>query len=147
KAQQDFNSLKQFTENASHELQTPLAIIRTKFDLLIQAETLTQQQIEALQSANDALQRLSNLNKSLLLLTKIENKQFEEKVTINLKELIENKLIQLSELIQNKNIHVTYSLEEITINMNSDLAEILLNNLLVNAIKHNVPNGEIIINL
>ncbi|MBS1579607.1 MAG: HAMP domain-containing histidine kinase [Bacteroidetes bacterium] len=147
KAQQEFTSLKQFTENASHELQTPLAIIRTKFDILIQNENLSQQQIEAIQAANNALHRLANLNKSLLLLTKIENSQFQEKSNIDFKLSIKNKLIQLNELIQNKNIQVGLNLEEVSINMNNDLAEILLNNLLINAIKYNVQGGEIIIQL
>ncbi|MBS1628134.1 MAG: HAMP domain-containing histidine kinase [Bacteroidetes bacterium] len=147
KAQQDFTSLKHFTENASHELQTPLAIIRTKLDLLIQNENLSQQQTEAIQSANNALQRLANLNKSLLLLTKIENNQYEQKININLKAIIQTKLIQLNELIQNKNIQVGVNLEEVNINMNNDLVEILLNNLLINAIKYNTQGGKIIINL
>lgn len=147
KAQQDFISLKQFTENASHELQTPLAIIRTKLDILIQNENLSQQQTEAIHAANNALQRLANLNKSLLLLTKIENNQYEQKTNINFKSIIQNKLIQLNELIQNKNIQLGLNLEDVSINMNNDLAEILLNNLLINAIKYNSQGGKIIINL
>jgi hypothetical protein len=76
-AQVDYRSLKTFSENASHELQTPLAVIRSKLDLLIQDENLTEQQSIALQSTYNAIQKLTTLNQTLLLLAKIENRQFE----------------------------------------------------------------------
>ena len=78
RADQDYLSLKEFTENASHEMQTPVAVIRSKLDLLIQEENLTKGQGENIQSLYEAIDKLSKLNKSLLLLTKIENKQFNE---------------------------------------------------------------------
>ncbi len=78
KAQQDYQTLKEFTENASHELQTPLAVIQSKLDILIQNEKLSENESNAIQSAYNAVQGLSKLNHSLLLLAKIENKQFSE---------------------------------------------------------------------
>ncbi|MBP1652237.1 MAG: histidine kinase, partial [Bacteroidetes bacterium] len=79
KAIQDYERLKEFTENASHELQTPLAIIRSKLEMMMQGENLTEYQFNALQSASEALDRLARMNQSLLLLTKIENEQFDNK--------------------------------------------------------------------
>jgi len=139
--------LKAFTENASHEIQTPLAIINSKLDLLMQDERLTDTQSQALHEAGSALQRLSRLNKSLLLLTRIENKQFNETSNIDLHKRIEEKLSELKELIDDKNIEVNRNLKNSNINMNSDLADILLNNLIGNAIRHTSKNGQISITL
>lgn len=147
KAEQDYLVLREFTENASHELQTPLAIIRSKLDVLIQEENLSEQQSNAVQSAYDAIQRLTRINQSLLLLAKIENKQFSETSTIDVKEIVEQKLKQFHELWQSKNISVTHKLETATIKMNATLADILFNNLLGNAIRHNIDHGTIEITL
>ncbi|CAN5204847.1 hypothetical protein BH11BAC6_BH11BAC6_10020 [soil metagenome] len=147
KAEEDYIVLKEFTENASHELQTPLAVIRSKLDLLIQDEHLTAQQSDAMQAAYDAIQKLSRMNQSLLLLAKIENRQFNETAAIDLKALMENKLYQFRELWQSQHIIVVTDLEEASITMNESLADILLNNLLSNATKHNKNNGAINIHL
>lgn len=147
KAEQDYLVLREFTENASHELQTPLAIIRSKLDVLIQEENLSEQQSNAVQSAYDAIQRLTRINQTLLLLAKIGNKQFAQTELVDLKILIQNKLNQFHELWQNRNIEVAADLENAKININAALADILLNNLLSNAIKHNVQNGKIKIHL
>jgi signal transduction histidine kinase len=77
-AEKEYTLLKEFTENASHELQTPLAIVRTKLDTLIQDEHLSESQSIAAQTAYEAIQKLAKLNQSLLLLSKIENRQFSE---------------------------------------------------------------------
>lgn len=147
KAQQDYHSLKEFTENASHELQTPVAVIKSRLDNLIQDENLTQQQSHSVEEAYNALNRLNKLNQSLLLLTKIENGQFSAIKQINLKEKTENKLNQFCELWQGKNIKVQKTLEEANIEMNENLADMLLNNLLGNAVKHNIYNGSVEIHL
>ncbi|MBS1934080.1 MAG: HAMP domain-containing histidine kinase, partial [Bacteroidetes bacterium] len=73
----DYETLKNFADNASHEMQTPLAILNSKLDLLIQEPNLNESQTKQLQSMYDAMSRLTNLNRSLLLLTKIENNQFK----------------------------------------------------------------------
>ena len=143
KAQQDFRALKEFTENASHEMQTPLAIIQSKLDLLIQDEKLSEAQSVVAQSVYKSIQKLSNLNQSLLLLAKIDNKQFEETSSINLKEKIQKKMEAFQELWANENITVSASLEDASVKMNRALADILLNNLLSNATKHNFPDGNI----
>jgi signal transduction histidine kinase len=146
-AQIDYFILKEFTENASHEMQTPLAIIRSKLDLLIQDEYLSEKQSKTVQSAYSAIQKLSRLNQSLLLLTKIENQQFEEITTVNFNKKIEEKVEAFHELWQTENISISVSLKDAFIEMNNQLADILLNNLLSNATHHNFTNGDIDIEL
>jgi len=142
-AQQEYSLLKEFTENASHEMQTPLAIIRSKLDLLIQDENLSEDQSKTMQSAYTAIEKLSRLNQSLLLLAKIENNQYADTSRINLKDKITEKLDAFHELWQNQNISVTFSLKDATVNLNTELADILLNNLFSNATRHNFSNGTI----
>ena len=140
-ARQEYSLLKEFTENASHEMQTPLAIIRSKLDLLIQDENLSEGQSKTMQSAYGAIEKLSRLNQSLLLLAKIENNQFAETTNINLKQKLEEKLDAFHELWQNQNISVSSSLGDATVSLNNELTDILLNNLLSNATRHNFSNG------
>jgi len=142
-AKDDYRILKEFTENASHETQTPLAIIRSKLDLVIQDEGLSEGQTDALKSAYAAVSRLSKLNQSLLLLTKIENQQFTALETIDLKERLEEKLHQFHEFWQSNNITITASLSAATIHASPELIDILLDNLLSNAGRHNIRGGEI----
>ena len=110
KAQLDYQILKEFTENASHELQTPLAVIQSKLDVLIQNENFPETESENIQSIYKTLQSLNRLNQSLLLLAKIENNQFNEKAVFNLKELLENKIQQFSDLWKNLDITLSASL-------------------------------------
>ena len=142
-AKDDYRILKEFTENASHETQTPLAIIRSKLDLVIQDEGLSEGQTDALKSAYAAVSRLSKLNQSLLLLTKIENQQFTALETIDLKERVEEKLQQFHEFWQSNKITVKASLSAAAIHASPELIDILLNNLLSNAGRHNINGGEI----
>jgi signal transduction histidine kinase len=137
----DFEALKTFTDNASHEMQTPLAIIRSKLDILLQ--TSDEKQADQLQTIYNATGRLATLNKTLLLLTKINNEQYSNQSQVNFRKLIEQKYQQFDELIKGKNIQLNSELEEVYICINEELAEILLNNLLNNAIKHNYNGGYI----
>lgn len=146
-AQLDYLSLKTFSENASHEIQTPLAIIRSKLDLLIQDPQLAEKQSEFVQSIYNAIQKLSKLNESLLLLTKIENKQFGETESIDLKAKLEDKIKDFEELWHSKELQVQKSIAPATLHTNLILTELLLNNLLSNAIKHNKEHGIVSINL
>ena len=143
KLQSDFNNLKEFSENASHEMQTPLAIMQSKIELLLQSTDVTKEQSEELQSIYQAGNRLSKLNKTLLLLAKVENQQFSTKKEISLKEIIERQLENYEDFIANKNIKITTELSDDTIITNSVLADTLISNLLSNAIKHNILNGSI----
>ncbi len=139
---QDYLGLKEFTENISHEIQTPLAIIKAKIDLLLQNETLDENQINLILSMQTSAIRLSNLNKSLILLAKIDNNQFQEHEKISIKESIEFHLNNFEEIIETKNIKLSKSYKEnVEVVADSNLINILIINLLKNAIRHNLPSG------
>ncbi len=139
----EYLALKTFSENASHEIQTPIAIIRSKLDLLIQNEKLTDNGGQTVQSAYNAVEKLSRLSQSLLLLAKIENNQFEEVEMIDLRQKLQEKLQDFQELLQLKLIGLHTSMKNASIKMNKELADILLNNLLSNAANHNYEGGSI----
>lgn len=148
KATRDYNEIKNFTENASHELQTPLAIIRSKLELLSQADNLKEEQMNTIQSISETTNRLSKLSQSLLLLTKIDNRQFREAEEVNITGLLLRQLGNYEELLAAKNIKLFKEIEPgITHAMNETLADILIMNLLSNAIKHNIDGGYIKIEL
>ena len=147
KARQDYLLLKEFTENASHEIQTPLSIIRSKLDMLIQEKELSQKQSELAKEAYSSIKKLSRLNQSLLLLAKIENQQFESKQKMDFKDKVEEKIDQFRELWQSNHIIITCSLKECYHSINPELLDILLNNLFSNASNHNIHDGFIRINL
>ncbi len=138
--------LKEFTENASHEMQTPLAIIRSKLDLAIQDQQLSEVQSATLQSAYASVKKLTSLNRSLLLIAKISNNQYSNNTVINIKDKLHDKIIQFQELWKDK-LNVTYDLSDAGITANPDLIDILLNNLFSNASKHNIQNGKVMIHL
>ncbi len=139
---------KEFTENASHELQTPLAIIKNKLDVLLQKETITDRQYQIIEEINRALTRITRINKNLLLLAKIENNQFEDQQTIDISQLAHQCLEQVAEHADNKNISIQTNIDQhVMVKGNKALIEILANNLLLNAIRHNVQNGQITISL
>ncbi len=143
-----YRTQKEFTENASHELQTPLAIIKNKLDLLLQKESLTDRQYRLIEEINNVLTRISRINKNLLLLAKIENNQFDAQEKVDISQLAQQSLAQFDEHSGNKNIMIQDRITNgVTVKGNKTLIEILLNNLLVNAIRHNIPYGTIIIEL
>lgn len=148
KVSSDYESLKRFTENASHEIQTPLAIIKNKIELLLQSENLDGTQINVIQSLNEAASRLSRMNQSLLLLTKIENRQFDNTERINFSLILTRYIDNLEELASAKSIAIVKNIaNDFFIDLNESLAEILISNVVVNAIKHNYPGGSIEIEL
>lgn len=143
-----FNSQKQFIENASHELQTPLAIGINKLELLAGDEGLSGEQIRKIADIIEALQRLSGLNKSLLLLSKIENRQFIAEEAVNFDEILSRMIHDFSDYREYQKINIDYRKEDDwEFNMNKDLAEILVMNLVKNAIIHNVQGGALNIRL
>lgn len=135
---------KQFIENASHELQTPLAIVRGKIELLAENESLTEEQMKELEEIYHTLERAIKINKSLLLLSRIENNQYSEAEEVVINSLVDETLPDLMYIYENKNIELTYhSNMPFVSRMNKSLAQILITNLLKNALIHNTANGKL----
>lgn len=143
KARSEFHAIRQFTENVSHELQTPLAVIQAKLDELLQQEQLGKNQAQQLHGIAQQSRRMSRLVQALLLLAKIENDQFAERLEVDLQALVGKKLSDLDDLIASKKIAVELDLNSMTVFMHPDLAEILIANLLRNAVAHS-PNGGVL---
>jgi signal transduction histidine kinase len=143
----DYKDLKTFTENASHELLTPIAVINSKLDTLLQTENFSQQQSKILNDLYGAVSRLTRLNQSLLLLVKIENRLVEDKQAVDLRAVIAELVIQFEEIFNDKDLKVTSELANKELFTNPYLVDVLLNNLLSNAIRHNYKSGEIGIKL
>ncbi len=145
---ENYEQQKQFIGNASHELQTPLAIAISKLELLIEKGQLENSQAESIGEIMTIIERLIRLNKSLLLLTKIENKQFLNNQNISLNEIFHQNISDLEELTTYKKIDIQLNeSSSITINMDPSLANIVVSNLLRNAIFHNVKGGIIQIDI
>jgi len=139
-----YQNQKQFTENASHEIQTPLAIVRNKLDLLMESPALTDEQANLIEAITDNLERLSLLNKSLLLLSKIENDQFPELRRIDVGILVKKYCDDLEDLLEYKKLTLYFEEDEpAMVSMSPELAHILLSNLVRNAINHNTIGGYI----
>jgi|WetSurMetagenome_2_1015567.scaffolds.fasta_scaffold05159_4 two-component system, OmpR family, sensor kinase len=144
---QSYKVQKQFTENASHELQTPLAIVQSKLDLLLQDKNLTQEQATLMQDIYHEISRMSKLNRNLLLLAKIENAQYKLNKKVNIAEKIQSLIPSLELLADGIIIRLQIKNDQMTVNCNEVLLESLISNLVVNAVRHNYSDGEIIISL
>ncbi len=141
-----FDQQKQFIGNASHELQTPLAIVNNKLELLIEKGNIDKDQATDLSEMLDIINRMIKLNKSLLLLSKIENGQFLKRQPVHINQNVKQTIQDLAETITYKNIHLSISEEfEIIKEMDPSLAEILIGNLLRNAVFHNNNGGRVTI--
>jgi len=143
----DYKDLKNFTENASHELMTPIAVINSKLDSLIQTGEFNAEQSGLLNDVYNAVARLTRLNQSLLLLVKIENNLLRDEQPVDLKKLMGEKANQFKELFVNKGLVLECNLEEKQVVASLYLMDVLLNNLLGNAIRHSSGNGSVIIKL
>jgi signal transduction histidine kinase len=144
----DYLNMKEFTENAAHEMQTPLAVVQSKMELLLQDTNLNDGQVQAIVDSSEALNRLSKLNQSLLLLAKIENNQYETNDALNLNDITKKYLKLFDELIKDKQLQVIANFQEdFQINLHPLLADSLVSNLLGNAVKYNFTNGSISIDV
>ncbi len=143
----DYKELKEYTDHTTHELQTPLAVIKSKTELLIQSENLGESEMKCLQAINTSVNQLSRLNSTLTLITRIENRQFTEKEKIKLTELLDRHLELLDEHIDLRKIKVEkrYRDEGMELLMDQGLADLLIANLLKNAIVHNIEGGAIVL--
>ena len=143
-----YTSQKHFIENASHELQTPLAISINKLETLVEGGQLQPEQLKLLASALDHLDRIGRLNKSLLLLSRIENKQFAQESPVDLNTLTKKIIADFSDQLTFSNLQLNMIEKKPCIQkMNPDLAAVLLINLVKNAVVHNKPRGYITITL
>lgn len=143
KIQLEMKNLKMFTENAAHELQTPLAILQSKTENLMQDTSLNENQLAQVNALQQSLSRLKKIVQALLLLTKIENHQFVSRNKVDIRQLLDEKLKSVLELADMKDIAVSSRLEPCAVTLHEDLAEIVLSNLLNNALKYTPPKGEI----
>ena len=140
-----YEEQKQFIENASHELQTPPAIVRGKVELLAESEGMTEQQMEQLDEIYATLGRAVKLNKSLLLLSRIENGQYTEMEDVSVDEILDELLPDLMDIYEHKQVRLIRKREEqpFIIRCNHSLAQILVSNLVKNSLLHNREEGEL----
>jgi len=141
----DYRQIKEFSENISHEIQTPSAVVRGKLEHLMNQE-ITEEQAHLIHSAYQSNEKIQRIVKSLSLLAKLENEEFEVPVPIQLDQLIRRNLEHLHELLQLRELRLEIDLKiDYTVPMHPYIAEVMVNNLLSNAIKHNQERGWIMI--
>lgn len=147
RAQRDYQGLQEFSENASHELQTPIASIKAKIELLMDSE-LTEPQLLMLTTMHDELERLAKINHSLTLLAKLEHYERQPTAYTNLSQLVATTEATFADLAEMKGLTTTQHLAPgVRVPLDESLAQLLFNNLLSNAIRHNRPGGELRIQL
>ena len=140
----DYQLLKEFMENTSHEFQTPIAIIQGKLENMLEENNLSQSQMNSLIEIQSTLSRLSKMTTSLSLLTKIDNHEFNNTEKLNLSEILGALLKEYEELLILKKITLSMDLaKDIEISGDRVLVQIMLTNLITNAIRHNIESGKI----
>lgn len=148
KMKTDYRVLKEFNENASHELKTPIAIVRSKLDRLIQSDRLKEEELELIAESQQALNHLKRLGDALALISKLDNKEFVEEIEINVSDLVSRKIEEISDISSVRDIKFKKEIEEgVSLKMNDTLLDILLNNLIGNALKHNIEGGYVNVHL
>lgn len=138
-----FLQQKEFIENASHELQTPLAIFQSKLDVLMQHPELSESHAKTIEELEATAQRMNRLNKNLLLLSKIDNEQFIEKENIDMDKVIHELLNKIHPIADMNSLTLTHSLQAGSISANKTLLEVLITNLFHNAVRHTPTKGTI----
>lgn len=138
---------KEFTENASHELQTPLAVFQSKLDLLLQQPGITEAQAGIIQDLYQMNGRLSRLSRNLLLLAKMENNQFKRTETVDVVGVLKALLPYSESLAGGLALKSDFQVNSLPLKANRALLESLISNLIVNAVRHNKPEGEVNISL
>ena len=143
----DYRELKEYTDHTTHELQTPLAVIKSKTELLFQSAHLGAEEMKLLEAINASVHQLSRLNSTLTLITRIENRQFTEKEEIQLAGLLDRHLELLEEHIALRKINIEKRYQDggRALWMDQGLADLLVANLLKNAIVHNIEGGSIVL--
>lgn len=143
-----FEQQKTFIGNASHEMQTPLAICRNRLEMLMEDEALTEHQLNELIKTHQTLENLTRMNRSLLLLCKIENGQFVDTRSVCLNDILAHYLDDYKEVYAYRNITVTVTTDSsFCVEMNDSLVSVLVTNLLKNSFVHNIDGGFIYIKI
>lgn len=141
---QIFRAQKEFTENAAHETQTPLAVIKNQIDLLVQDQQINKNQSEIINKISKHINLLTKLNRNLLMLSKIENNQFTKTDSVIVSGIINEIHDMFNEHIKLKKIDVVSEISNIKpIESNKQLIQSLIINLMGNAIKYNIERGTI----
>ena len=147
RAQRDYQGLQEFSENASHELQTPIASIKAKLELLMDSD-LAEKQLRTLAAMHDELERLAKINQALTLLAKLEHYEAQPADLADFSQLVPATEAAFADLAEMKGITTTQQLAPgVRVPFDASLAQLLLNNLFSNAIRHNLPGGEIRVHL
>ncbi len=137
-----YEQQKQFIGNASHELRTPLAIAISKLELLLEKGNLDEVQAGSISEVLQIVERLVRLNKSLLLLAKIENRQFLDNQAVSINKIVREGINDLEEIAAFRNVHISLKeTAQLSVRMDAALAGVAVLNLLRNAVFHNVPDG------
>jgi len=148
KIRSEYLNLKEFSENASHEIQTPLAVIRIKIEQILQSAEITDELASNLVSISQSVSKISRINQALTLISKIENSQYSDTSTVIFNQKIEEILGQFHDFIVARQLKTVFEASEsVEYKMNSDLADFLITNLIGNAVRHNVDKGWISIKL
>ena len=146
KARREYSALKEFTANASHEIQTPLSIIQSRLESISQFQLLPEL-ARFVVDAKTATTRLSRVNKGLLLLAKLENNYFPDKQLVNLEDFLNTQIDQTEDLLLHKGLIVHREIESKAVEASPFLLEILISNLLSNILAHSSPNAKATISL
>ena len=138
-----FERQSQFIGNASHELQTPLAIIGNRVEWLLDSPSITEEEAGELFKIQKTLSRAVRLNKTLLLLTKIDNGQFPESVEVDIVTALEEGVESYGDVYAAREVNFTHNLPaELKVTMNESLATTLISNLVKNAYVHTPQGGD-----
>lgn len=139
-----YEQQKVFVGNASHEMQTPIAVCRSRIEMLLEDEGLSEQQMGELIKVNRTLGQLARLNKSLLLLCKIENGQYDRNEPQDFSAEIAALLPDYEAVYAPQGIITRMQVDApFVAEMDGSLVSVLLSNLLKNAYAHNRKGGEV----
>lgn len=140
--QADYKEQKRYIENVSHELMTPISIIRGKLELLIQSENITKSDFKLISQIMLKLDRLTRVNQALVLLSKIDYNHYQDKSIISFNEIVDETLNLFEDQIRIDELHIRKDMKgDVTFEMNENLAYILIKNIVKNAVMHNVEKG------
>lgn len=143
KLRADFTAQKRFTEQAAHELQTPLAIMQGKLDQLIQSPNMGEQEASVIDGLFQARERMGRTLSNMLLLARIGNQQFPPE-HIDWLAIFTDQHQALEDIIAQHGIRCTIRQDQpCSLRLNALLAEVLVANLLRNAVQHNIPAGTV----